>query len=189
LGAPQAGWYAQHFKELERIMQRFGDAQKPIWVTETGYGTADPPFQENDQDSPYVDESTQAEAVRMLYQVKADFPQVERIFWWSLRDYYHDTSAANPAMEAHYGLVRSNFLPKPAYWTFAQLTNRDRAVLRRSSVTDGSGTARLIVPGDFIKQTGLYVVFVMQSVNPGQTAPPVTIVSFYSASTIDKKPD
>lgn len=180
LGAPDMAWYTQRFELVERIMRRFGDEAKPIWVTETGYGTAEPP--DKAETSPYVDEAAQAEAVRLVYQAMAGNPRVERVFWWSLRDYYHDTSAANQAMEAHYGLLRSDFSPKPAYWAFARLAPASRPTLKLGAVTDENGAARFVIPADFAAQPGRYVVFAALSPQAGSV--PV-IAPFYSTAPLE----
>jgi len=154
-GAPDAAWYEERLEAILRVMERFGDREKPIWITETGYGSVTEPV----EGSPYVDEPTQAEAVRLIYTACAAYPQVERVFWWSLRDYYSDGSAANAAMEAHYGLLRANFAPKPAYLAYARLTGSLDRALVLSAVTDGEGTAQVTVPVSFIAQPGDYLVF------------------------------
>jgi hypothetical protein len=91
-----------------------------------------------------VDEGTQADAVRLIYQATSAYPQVERVFWWSLRDYHNNASATNAAMEGHYGLLRATFEPKPAYLAYGQLTGRVGPVLNLSGVTDSKGRS----PGD-----------------------------------------
>ena len=154
-GTPDPAWYTDRLEAILRVMSRFGDEDKSIWITETGYGTATALA----VDSPYVDEETQAEAVRLVYETCSRYPQVERVFWWSLRDYYSDDSAANPAMEAHYGLLRANFAPKPAYLAYARLTGSVGQVLNLTGVTDEQGVARDSVPASFVTRPGPYVVF------------------------------
>lgn len=153
-GIPDAAWYEERLEAVVKLMSRFDDDRKSIWITETGYGSLeDPP-----QDSPYVDEQTQAEAVRLIYQTLSTFPQVEKVFWWSLRDYYSDSSAANRAMEGHYGLVQVDFVPKPAYRAYAQLTGHVGEVLSLTGTTDAAGAALLTVPASFVSVPGTYVV-------------------------------
>jgi GH35 family endo-1,4-beta-xylanase len=153
-GAPTAAWYEERLDGVLRVMARFGDEEKPIWITETGYGTApDPP-----PGSPYVDEATQAAGARVLYEACLRYPQVEKVFWWSLRDYHSAASGNNPAMEAHYGLVRANFAPKPGYLAYARLTGRVDQALSLRAVTDGRGVARARVPAPFVAGPGRYAV-------------------------------
>jgi hypothetical protein len=152
---PDAEWYAGRLTSITKVMQRFGDGQKPIWITETGYGSAMGPL----DDSPFVDEGTQAEGVALVYQATATHPQVERVFWWSLRDYRHNAAVTNPAMEGHYGLLQATFEPKPAYLAYGKLTGRVGDVVTRTGLTDEEGVARVVVPGSFVAQPGTYLVF------------------------------
>lgn len=154
-GVPDAAWYRERLEAIAQVAARFGDADKPVWITETGYGSvASPPA-----GSPYVDEETQAEAVRLAYEACAAFPQVQRVFWWSLRDYYHDGSATNEAMEAHYGLLRANFAPKPSYLAYGNLTGSTGDMLVLTTTTDGEGMAQAVIPSTFVTRPGTYVVF------------------------------
>ena len=155
-GTPDAAWYRERLEAIARVMERFGDADKPLWITETGYGAVPhlPPGS-----SSYVDEETQAQAVRLVYETCAAFPQVQRVFWWSLRDYYQDGSAANQAMEAHYGLLRTNFAPKPSYLAYGNLTGSVGETLVLTTTTDERGIARLVVPSSFVTRQGKYIVF------------------------------
>jgi hypothetical protein len=162
-GMPDAVWYEERLEEIVALMARFGDGQKTIWITEAGYGSVEHPV----AGLPYIDEQTQAEAVRLIYGTCSAFRQVERVFWWSLRDYYSDASATNRAMEAHYGLVRVGFTPKPAYLAYAQLTGRVDQVLTVDSATDAQGVAQMSVPASFVAEPGIYVVFVsLDGVSP-----------------------
>jgi len=155
LGTPDSAWYETRLEAIRQVMERFGDEQKPIWITETGYGSAAVP----PADSSYVDEETQAAAVRLIYETCSAYPQVERVFWWSLRSYYSDASASNQAMEAHYGLLRANFAPKPAYLAYARLTGSVSQVLTLTAVADENGAAHVIVPASFVARPGDYIVF------------------------------
>jgi hypothetical protein len=137
-------------------MDRFGDAQKPIWITETGYGSIVVPT----ASSSFVDERTQAAAVPLVYQATSAYPQVERVFWWNLRDYHDNAAPTNLAMESHYGLLRASFEPKPAYLAYGRMTGRLDQTLSLSAVTDGSGAARIKVPASFVAQPGEYVAFI-----------------------------
>jgi hypothetical protein len=141
-------------------MRRFGDETKLIWITETGYGSASNlPAQPQGSSFPYVSEEVQADAVRMVYSSLLAYPGVGRVFWWSLRDYYGNYSIRNKAMEAHFGLLRANFSPKPAYLAYTQKTGFVSQTLVLSILLDDQGTAKLRIPGSFITQEGIYTVF------------------------------
>jgi hypothetical protein len=153
-GRPDAVWYRERLAAILRVMERFGDHQKSVWITETGYGSLAAPAAA----SSFVDEQTQADAVRLIYETTSTFPQVERVFWWSLRDYHADASATNDAMEAHYGLVRADLRPKPAYRAYGQLTGRVGQALTLSGVTNQEGEYRAQIPASFVSQPGEYII-------------------------------
>jgi hypothetical protein len=153
--APDATWYEKRLEAVSKVMKRFGDGHKSIWITETGYGSlAGPRVQ-----LPFVDEQTQADAIRLVYQAVSPFSQVERVFWWSLRDYYANASATNTEMEGHYGLLRTSFEPKPAFLSYGQLTGSLGQALRLDGTTDSEGVARIRVPASFVAQVGSYILF------------------------------
>jgi hypothetical protein len=155
IGMPTTEWYADRLQAVLQVMDRFGDSQKPIWITETGYGSIADPL----VDSPFVDEEAQAASIPMIYETCAAVSRVERVFWWSLRDYYSDASATNTAMEAHHGLLRANFAPKPAYLAYGRLTGNLEQVLTLGGTTDATGAAAVVVPASFISRPGSYLVF------------------------------
>jgi GH35 family endo-1,4-beta-xylanase len=177
LAAPDPAWYQQRLAAVLAVMDRFGDKDKKLWITETGYGTAS----ENSTGTEYLDESMQADAVRMVYETTAAYPRVERVFWWSLRDYYINNSAANRAMEAHYGLLRVNFTLKPAYVAYSHLTGSLGQSLNLTTQTDETGLAKVSVPADLISQVGTYIVFI----NLGDTE--AGSVLFYQVSSANPK--
>jgi hypothetical protein len=157
IGKPDASWYKERLDGVIEVMDRFGDKQKAIWITETGYGST-----EHDTMAEYqlVDEHIQGDAVSMIYRTCAAYPQVERVFWWSLRDYYAIAPVTKIAMEAHYGLIRTDWTPKQAYLTYSQLTGKTDRVTTMTFVADKDNTAIVEIPADVINRPGTYTVFV-----------------------------
>lgn len=185
-GPPDADWYNQRLEAVVRIMERFGDMDKPIWITETGYGTQSTTFKPLDaglENLSYVSEADQAEGVRVVYETAAAYAQVERVFWWSLRDYHSNASPTNPAMEAHYGLLAANFRPKPSYYAYASLSGEVDLVHTLHAIPGGDGIARATVPASFINKSGVYIIFAGLIDNKGAAGatPPLTSVFFYQA--------
>lgn len=157
LGAPDPAWYQARLEAIVEIMARFGDGQKPIWITETGYGAVPSPT----ATAPLVGEGAQAAGVLAAYQTLAAFDQVERVFWWNLRDYYDNPPATSAEMEGHYGLLRAGYTPKPAFAAYGQLTGQLGEVLMLSAVTDAQGRAYVQVPASLVSRPGRYLLFVV----------------------------
>jgi hypothetical protein len=61
-------------------------------------------------------------------------------------------------MEAHYGLVRADLRPKPAYRAYGQLTGRVGQALTLSGVTNQEGEYRAQIPASFVSQPGEYII-------------------------------
>ena len=179
LGAPDAAWYEDRLEAVLGVMERFGDAGKSIWITETGYGSVG--FEDGlpvgaKARTAFIDEQTQADSVSLVYRTCAAFGQVERVFWWSLRDYYFSAPLANIPMEAHFGLLRADWSPKPAYLAYGQMTGGIDRILTMTGVVGEEGSAHVNVPASFVTRPGIYTVFATLD----GTAP--TVVHFYEVS-------
>lgn len=162
---PDGNWYHNRMEYVIRLMERFGDEQKPIWITETGYGSV--PHNETGQ-SAYLSEAEQADAVEMVYHTLAGYPQIERVFWWSLRDYYSNAWATNAEMEAHFGLLRADFSPKPAYFTYARLTGKWGEMFTLPSRIDDEGLAHITIPASLTGNPGKYLIYWWVETNPNE---------------------
>lgn len=88
--------------ETHALMARFGDARKPIWATEAGFGTG--------RDEHSVSETVQALRIRQLIDAWQDFPFAGNLFLYT----YRDLSSSSPLAFEHMGLVRADGTPKPA---------------------------------------------------------------------------
>jgi GH35 family endo-1,4-beta-xylanase len=108
--APRDANYGLNFARLDdwrAVMAANGDAAKPIWITEFGYPTAQPPGYENR----VVNETQQAEyLVRAYEQARDQMPFVEMFTVWNM------ARAVPPSDEqAGYSLVRADGSYTPAY--------------------------------------------------------------------------
>ena len=91
------GWdnrFGQLATSIDQFMGQYGDAAKPIWYDE--YGTTD-----------------QSKQISMLQSAWAQRNTVDALFWFSLKDIN--------ATDQRYGLVDSNYKPKPIYSVFKEL--------------------------------------------------------------------
>jgi polysaccharide biosynthesis protein PslG len=75
---PRDDWMPDMIEGVIRVMRHYGDGGKKIWITETGWPVANHPYQRT--------EAQQAEWTPWLWAVGLSFPQVERIFFFELRD-------------------------------------------------------------------------------------------------------
>ena len=89
---------------VRTVMTRYGDKNKPIWLTEIGWSAAAP-----------GDQAATAAFLTDVYTVPIP---VEKIFWYNFRNV---ANAPSP-VEANYGLLNADFTPKPAYAAYKALS-------------------------------------------------------------------
>jgi hypothetical protein len=110
--------------ELRRIMVGWGDARKPIWITEMGWPTHRRAPGASGDWAEGVSLETQADHLTRAYRrIQREFPFIEVAMWYNLRD-----KGADPTYVYHnWGLLHRDFRPKPAYHAF-------RAAIRQSAL-------------------------------------------------------
>lgn len=99
-------------KQARDVMRRFGDADKPIWITEVGWASRGTPS------GLVVGLSGQADYLRQTFELAAaerDRLGIARVVWYSLND------TPGPLWVGHCGLFRLDGSPKPAWEAFAQV--------------------------------------------------------------------
>lgn len=95
--------------EVRATMLRHGDAAKQIWLTEFGWSTSTASYGVTEAQQGRYLERALAELDRYPYVTKAFYYGFRNVYW--LRD--------DPrSLQAGYGLVRSDFTPKPAFEVF-----------------------------------------------------------------------
>lgn len=95
--------------ELRRTLEKFGPA-KPLWITEMCW---------NSHIHPYgVSELRQAELLVRLYVLGIASGQIQKIFWWTLKD--GGTRQFDQADMV--GLMRADLTPKYAYYAYGVMT-------------------------------------------------------------------
>ncbi len=104
------------YREMRNTMLANGE-DKPIWITEMGWTTstaACSPGAGMWQGG--VSETAQADNLYQAYKLLEADPYVEVALWYNVRNNYwmKDEDSA----EARYGLMRTDFTPKPAYGAF-----------------------------------------------------------------------
>jgi hypothetical protein len=143
---PDASWNAMLQSSLiYDEMKAQGDGAKKIWATEVGYPTGDPTTQKW-----AVDEPTQAKRMRQVFAHWFSQPFAGPLLWYSLRDLSHDGTSP----EDHFGVLRVDFQPKPAYSVFTELVSgcgllgADKRLFSNESVTSCDGRFKLLLQTD-----------------------------------------
>jgi len=104
---------ADHMMKLTRdtlsLMARYGDGNKPLWITEVGCGATSK-------------EAEQAQAQLLLdsFKAAAEEPRIERVFWFLLRDMQKDLLGPEGSM----GIFSYQGRPKPALQAFLRMTRK-----------------------------------------------------------------
>ncbi len=107
---------AAHMMALIRdtlaLMNRYGDARKPLWITEIGCGL-------NAGTTP----EQQADLLRDSFRMTRADPRIQRVHWFLLRDMAQDLLGPEGSM----GIVTRDFQEKPAYHAFVAAVREGRA--------------------------------------------------------------
>jgi hypothetical protein len=110
--SPEEGGYAKRLVTLRQIMDKNGDADKPIWLTEEGWATA--PGQPRS-----VDTATQAQYLVRAHVLSLAANGVEKFFWFLFRDGGNWESD----FDQSYGILYPDNTPKPAFSAYAAMTH------------------------------------------------------------------
>jgi hypothetical protein len=98
--------------QARQIMRRFGDADKPIWITEVGWASRGTP------PGLVVGPAGQADYLRQVFQLASgerDSLGIAGVVWYSLND------TPGPIWVGHCGLFTVDGSPKPAWDAFTQV--------------------------------------------------------------------
>jgi hypothetical protein len=104
------------FRTVREVMVAHGDADKPIWMTELGWSTATSICGRGTwtgQKPAGVSEAQQAANLTEAYHCLAANPYVETGLWFTLTDSVGEGDELD-----HYGLLRTDGSPKPAWEAF-----------------------------------------------------------------------
>jgi polysaccharide biosynthesis protein PslG len=125
--------WAQGRRTARRVMLANGDI-RPVWITEYGFNTATAANGWQPSSTPAQQADLLGKALQVLDQ---DAPWLQVAFYYNFRNNYwqHDKLTD---IEAQFGLLNSDFSPKPAYYVF-------RSYARGSPIAPKS--ARLVVAG------------------------------------------
>jgi hypothetical protein len=109
------------YRKVHTTMVAHGD-RKPIWFTEFGWNTS---TQKCDPSAGIwqggVSERKQARYLRQSFALTSHNRYVKVALWYDFRNNYWNHDANTP--EARYGLISSDYSPKPAYRAFRHYAN------------------------------------------------------------------
>lgn len=135
------GWIQEssfaRYRNIRSTMLANGD-DKPIFLSEFGWNTSSAAC--NPSAGVHhggVSEATQAEYLTKAFEVMAEDPYVEAAFWYSFRNWETDADAPN----SRYGLLRSDFSPKPSFAAFKAVADGTAAAPRSPATPAPTGTA------------------------------------------------
>jgi polysaccharide biosynthesis protein PslG len=97
---------------LRALMRRFGDDEKPIWITEVGWASGGAPS------GLTVDPGRQADYLRRTFELASadrERLRISGVVWYSLKD------TPGPYWPGHCGLFTLDGTPKPSWDTFAAI--------------------------------------------------------------------
>ncbi len=101
------------YREVRRVMRRNHDA-KPIWFTEFGWSTTSRECG--------VSRATQADYLRRAFRYMEQDPYVKVATWYTFRNNYWENDRDETG--AQYGLVDTDFDPKPSFLAFRRYALR-----------------------------------------------------------------
>lgn len=98
-----------HLASVHALMERHGDGDKPIWLTEFGWSSHRNTGSESNWARGVTEQQQADYLVRSIELVRRTMPYVTHMFWYTDRDFDADT-----VHNSHYGLLRADGNPKPA---------------------------------------------------------------------------
>ena len=101
---PRGGWSTGQLESVIRVMRHYGDGDKKIWITECGWAVAHHPGKRTLRQ--------QAAWAPWIWGVWLKYPQVERVFFYQLRDH---------VPKECFGWFENDFTPRPVVKRWKQL--------------------------------------------------------------------
>lgn len=97
-------------EEIRNVMVANGHSAKSVWLTEFGWTTTTAPYG--------VNQTQQADFLgKAVDKIQTSYPWIRAALWYSMRNNHWEADAPE-SFEANFGLLRTDFTPKPAYDTF-----------------------------------------------------------------------
>ena len=108
-----------HIREIRDVMERYGDGNKPMWITEYGW-----PATRKKDSSVQRDFDNQAQWLTDSFNAMLSLNNITALFWYNFRNDRPEDSPKYDAMESNFGLVEYDWTPKSSYEAYRQfITN------------------------------------------------------------------
>jgi hypothetical protein len=123
-------FYFRNVENIRRLMEEYGLAELPVWITEFGWATRNdtPGFEFGDQVSYELQAQYIVGAMRL---VEEEYPWVDAMFLWNLNFAPLRARDGQPFHEqASFSIVSTDYSPRPAYWAVQQYIASLRAAGR-----------------------------------------------------------
>jgi hypothetical protein len=104
-------FYFRRFEAHHRIMERYGDGDKQIWLTEWGWGSDFRP-DGYDQFNTITEEMRADYVVRAIRMSRERYPWMGVMFHWNLNWSIIDPWYTGPA---HHSIINADYSPRPVY--------------------------------------------------------------------------
>lgn len=105
-------FYFKRILDIRAVMEKFGEGDKPMWLTEFGWNTTPDPTNGNDF-ARYVTEQQQAEYTMQAFEIGRSYDWMGVMFVWNL-NFQVTTSGPNDEKWG-YGVLRRDWSPRPAF--------------------------------------------------------------------------
>jgi hypothetical protein len=109
----------QEIKKVRTVMEAHGDAAKPLWITELGWGS-DPPDRFGLNKGVKGQDQLLTQAFSLLLRERTTW-NLERVYWFEWRD-PPPTTEVGCSFCTSAGLLKNDREPKPAYHAFTRFT-------------------------------------------------------------------
>jgi len=113
-------FYFKRILQVRAVMEKNGEGDKPVWVTEFGWNTTAEPGQGMDF-SRYVTEQQQAEYIMRAFEIGRSYDWMGVMFVWNLN--FQVTVSGTNDEKWGYGVLRRDWSPRPAFQALKALND------------------------------------------------------------------
>jgi polysaccharide biosynthesis protein PslG len=105
-------FYFKRILQIRAVMEKYGEGDKPMWLTEFGWDTTPDPTDGNDF-ARYVTEQQQAEYIMQAFAIARSYDWMGVMFVWNLN--FQVTTTGSNDEKWGYGVLRRDWSARPAF--------------------------------------------------------------------------